>query len=253
MRRPLHAVALLTLALLTAIAAGPARAAPPADGITRQEVHFAPGTNAARVAGKITGHQGIDYILRAGAGQAANISLAAKSPSVAFNLIAPGQKDVAFFIGAMEGNHYEGQLPASGAYTVRVYLTKAAALRNETHAFTLEMVIAAAAAPAQKAKVPPATAQKASGTLPCAADRGQPMGHCAFVISRRPDHTADLVITRLDGRSRLIFFDHGKPVATDVSQAEGDKKLSVTREADLNLIRVGDERYEIPDAAITGD
>jgi hypothetical protein len=44
----------------------------------------------------------------------------------------------------------------------------------------------------------------------------------------------------------------GIPVGADTSEADwGD--FSATREGDLNLIRVGEERYEIPDVAVLGD
>jgi hypothetical protein len=50
----------------------------------------------------------------------------------------------------------------------------------------------------------------------------------------------------------LIFFRIGRPIGANVSQVEGDLKFSATQENDLHLIRVGNERYEIPDAVIVG-
>ncbi len=44
----------------------------------------------------------------------------------------------------------------------------------------------------------------------------------------------------------------GKPVGADTSQADGYLEFRETRESDLNMIRIGNERYEIPDAVILG-
>jgi hypothetical protein len=44
----------------------------------------------------------------------------------------------------------------------------------------------------------------------------------------------------------------GQAVGADTSEADGYHDFSVTREADLNMIRVGPERYEIPDAVVLG-
>jgi hypothetical protein len=49
-----------------------------------------------------------------------------------------------------------------------------------------------------------------------------------------------------------VFFRLGRPIGADASEAEGSKPFRATKEADLNLIRVGDERYEIPDAVVLG-
>jgi hypothetical protein len=58
-----------------------------------------------------------------------------------FNIIAPGKADEAMFIGSTSGNQYEGVLPASGDYKVRVYLMRSAARRDEVANYRLEMII----------------------------------------------------------------------------------------------------------------
>jgi hypothetical protein len=45
------------------------------------------------------------------------------------------------FIGSTSGNQYEGVLPASGDYKVRVYLMRSAARRDEVANYRLEMII----------------------------------------------------------------------------------------------------------------
>jgi len=92
----------------------------------------------------------------------------------------------------------------------------------------------------------------ATGKIPCAQHKGQPMGQCEFGVARAGGGYATVVIKKPDGRSRLIFFRMGKPIGADTSEADSSGKFSAAREGDLNLIRVGDERYEIPDAVILG-
>ena len=61
-----------------------------------------------------------------------------------------------------------------------------------------------------------------------------------------------LVVTRTDGRKRTIYFDKGKATGADLSQADGNMEFRATKEADLYRIQAGNERYEIPEAAIFG-
>jgi hypothetical protein len=92
----------------------------------------------------------------------------------------------------------------------------------------------------------------ASGQVPCAQYRGQPMGQCDFGVARSGGGYATVVIERPDGSKRAIFFRMGRPIGADTSQADGYPEFSARRESDLNFIRIGAERYEIPDAVVLG-
>jgi hypothetical protein len=81
---------------------------------------------------------------------------------------------------------------------------------------------------------------------------GQPMMQCEFGVARAGGGYATVVVKRPDGRARAIFFRMGKPIGADTSQADGYPEVRSTRESDLNLIRIGTERYEIPDAVVLG-
>ena len=78
------------------------------------------------------------------------------------------------------------------------------------------------------------------------------MGRCTFGVVRAGGGTATVVVTHPDGRKRFIFFEKGKAVGADLGQADGSMTFRVTKEADLYMIRAGDERYEIPEAVIFG-
>lgn len=93
----------------------------------------------------------------------------------------------------------------------------------------------------------------ATGTVPCAVAEGQPMGQCAFGVARAGGGDATVIVTKPDGRTRAIFVTRGIPLGTDSSQADpASFDFRATKEADLHFIRIGPERYEIPDAVIFG-
>jgi hypothetical protein len=92
----------------------------------------------------------------------------------------------------------------------------------------------------------------ATGQIPCAQFAGQPMTQCEFGVARAGGGYATVVVKKPDGVTRAIFFTLGKPIGADTSQADGYPEFRATRENDLHLIRIGNERYEIPDAVVLG-
>ena len=250
-RRALAAVVVVALGPATLL---PTRTAVAASEIRTQRVQFAKGAASATVEGRIQGDETIDYVFGARAGQAANISLGTRHGATYFNLLAPGQSEVAFFNGSVGDNQYEGVLPESGDYRVRVYMMRSAARRNEVADYRLEIVIAAARAAALTAS-PDAkvagTPFHATGNLPCAMGGGHPTGSCAFGVVRHGPGNATVTITHPDGGQRVIVFEKGRATRVERSQADAGS-LSATREGDMNVVRIGPERYEIPDAVVNG-
>ena len=92
----------------------------------------------------------------------------------------------------------------------------------------------------------------ATGTIPCAQQAGQPTTDCRFGVARAGGGYATVVVTRPDGRTRAIFFRNGVPIGVDTSQADNPGEFTAAREADLHFVRVGVERYEIPEAVVLG-
>ena len=79
----------------------------------------------------------------------------------------------------------------------------------------------------------------------------QPMASCPFGIKREANGSGIVIITKPDGHTRAIFFENGKSVGADVSEADpGDFKAE--KRGELSIIHIGEERYEIPDAVISG-
>jgi len=246
-------------ALLAAfVALGSARAA---DGIESRPIKFAKNTSAGTVKGTLRGRQTIDYKLRAKAGQTMTVTLKSNSAALAFNVLPPGSKDVAI-TDAISRQSWSGALPADGEYTVRTYLERAAARRGEKAGYSLTVGIggAAAASGAGSADAGGAAATRragegkfdATGKIPCAQAQGQPMGQCDYGVARAGNGTATVVVTLPDGRKRIVFFDKGKAVGADLSQADGNMRFRATKQSDLFMIQAGDERYEMPDAVING-
>jgi len=148
----LHAVTRKTL-LLAALVAFATSTAFARDDIRTERVHFKPGASSATIKGKIKGYETVDYVLEASKGQQMNVSMATDNPSSYFNVLAPGESEVAMFVGSTSGNQFEGSLPKSGAYKIRVYMMRNAARRDEVANYRLEMIVTGTA---KKAETSPA-------------------------------------------------------------------------------------------------
>ena len=111
-RTPLLIAALITFLTSPALAQDEIRTVP---------VHFKADSNSATVKGKIKGYEGVDYVLEASKGQQMNVSMATDNGANYFNILAPGENEVAMFVGSTSGNQFEATLPKSAAYKVRVY------------------------------------------------------------------------------------------------------------------------------------
>jgi hypothetical protein len=110
-------------------------------GIRQEQIQFEKSSSVATITGRIKGNEIIDYQLRASEGQSMVAIFKPSNLSAYFNILPPGS-DVALFVGSTSGNRFEAELPADGVYTIRVYLMRNAARRNETANYTLEVRIA---------------------------------------------------------------------------------------------------------------
>jgi hypothetical protein len=138
-------------------------------GIPQKRVQFAKGASSAVIKGQLKGDSDVDYLVRAGAGQTITVSLKKSNLSNYFNVLPPGSKDVAMYAG-QTGEDFKGLLPTGGDYTIRVYLVRAAARRNETSNYTLNVSVtgkALAPLPASKDALIPGTHFHASAPITC--------------------------------------------------------------------------------------
>jgi hypothetical protein len=235
------------LVLVQSIPAG-AQPAPP-----RQErVAFAKDASSATIKGQLKGDAYVDYVVGAAAGQTISVALKVSNRSNYFNVLPPGSADVAMHVG-QDGEPYTGVLPTDGDYTVRVYLMRNAARRNEVSDYTLTISVtgkALAPLPASQDALLPGTPFHASAMvrcLPMPYGDAKPQQCEAFVIRRGVDGTATVEIPSKAIKRRILFVS-GKPVASDSSE-----KMTVTRQGDVTTVKFASgEFYEIPDAFIFG-
>jgi hypothetical protein len=217
--------------------------------IRTQRVQFAKGATSATVKGMIKGYEIVDYVLHAAKGQYMNASMATDNTASYFNIMAPGEAEVAFFNGSTSENQFEGELPATGDYRIRVYMMRSAARRNEVANYRLEMIVTGAAqggAPVGDAR-DPVTGYHATAQIPCVAEPGKPMGMCDAGVNRTAGG-GSVHIKTPDGGSRVITFRDGK-----VSSTNADSPFKAERRDDWTIVRIGAvEVYEIPDALVFG-
>lgn len=95
------------------------------------------------------------------------------------------------------------------------------------------------------------TDYNATGEIPCAMGGGAPTGSCFFGVKREGNGSGIVTVTKSDGRTRAIFFENGVATSSDASQADGGE-FRAEKQSDMNIIHIGEERYEIPDAVILG-
>ncbi len=91
----------------------------------------------------------------------------------------------------------------------------------------------------------------ATGQVQCASTKAEEISQCAFGVARSGSGYATVVITKSDGRKRAVYFVLGQAIGASTSQADWGE-FSATRDADVHIIQVGNERYEIPDAVVFG-
>ena len=144
---------------------------------------------------------------------------------------------------------------ANGEYSVSVYMMRSAARRDEVANFTLEVAIDA---PASTTDVTSPDAKlagtdfNATGQIPCARQAGQPMNQCEFGVKREGNGNGMITVFWPDGGNRVIFFEMNTPTSFDQSQADGNAQMVVDQNSDLYIVTIGDQRFEIPEAVMTG-
>lgn len=221
-------------------------------GIRQEKVQFAKDASSAVIKGQLKGDTTVDYVVRAAAGRTLSVKLQKTNAQNYFNVMSPGSTGSAMFVGD-SGENYTGVLPADGDYVVRVYLMRPAARRGESSNYTLTIGASGKALvpiTASKDALIPGTSYHAAAKIKCVPAFESTTRDCdAFVVRRGFDGTATIDIPGSAGK-RSILFVKGQPVA---SNAQAMDALTSERKGDVTFVKLGDsERYEIPDALVTG-
>lgn len=133
-----------TVGLALCACASLATTAAMAQDIRSERVAFAPGSSSTVITGTIVGDEIVDYLMTARGGQRAVIEMTSDNASANFNLQPSGSPE-AIHNGSIYGNRFDGVLPTSGDWTLRVYLMRNAARRGETATFEISAAITDAA------------------------------------------------------------------------------------------------------------
>ncbi|QNM83732.1 hypothetical protein H8M03_05270 [Sphingomonas sabuli] len=219
-------------------------------------VHFPAGQSGTEITGSINGQEYKDYRINLRAGQMLSVRMATVSGSPNFNVMEPGQAEVAIYNSSTSGETMEVRTAKSGDYTIRVYQMRASGRRGEAAAYRLSVSAGGGATatqlPSHHAHAPAhrsadalvaGTPYHAVSTVPCRTVEGGAMGSCKAGVIRRPG-SATVHLDTPDGGERTILFRDGKAVSSD--SAAG---LTVERRGDTSVIRIGTvEVYEVPDA-----
>lgn len=109
-------------------------------------VQFSPGNYGAMVSDTITGREYIDYKLKARKDQKiyASLTMAGvkSNGSASFNILPPNSKGEAIYLGHSDNDNTAlVTLPASGEYTIRVYLMGNDRDTGKTIDFNLDLSI----------------------------------------------------------------------------------------------------------------
>lgn len=240
MNRLFAACLLLPLVAGTAVAAS-----------KTETVKFKGGASSAIIKGSVTGYDTHSYVLGASAGQVMSVLFKPNNNACYFNVIEPGA-DSAVHRGEIDGNEFGSNLQKSGDYRFEAFLMRSEARRGKTCKFEFTFEVTGAASAGETDAKVTGTDFNATGEIPCARNAGQPMGSCKFGVKREGSGKAMVTVFWPDAGSRVIFFEGGKPANYDKSEADGDAAMQVEQNADLFVIRIGDQRFEIPDAVING-
>jgi hypothetical protein len=130
----------------------------PAAEAGTKTVAFGKGKTSTTISGKIKGHDDMDYVVRASAGQTLIVDMSGSKYPPYFNLLPPGSTGEAVFVGSRDGNRYEGELDKDGDWTIRVYQMGDAKDSNKTTSYKLKISIPASAKSSSNAAADSGTA-----------------------------------------------------------------------------------------------
>jgi len=143
--------------------------------------------------------------------------------SAYFNVLPPGS-DEAMFVGSTSGNRFEAELPVDGMYTIRVYLMRNAARRNETANYTLDVGIAGGGK----------TAAAASDTVAVAClpfDRSLELQGIRFRVTSANDGSINTLKIVPDGlendNAPIVRAIEGTVTGAEVADLNGDNSPEI--------------------------
>lgn len=89
-----------------------------------------------------------------------------------------------------------------------------------------------------------------SGKILCAISADGPLSRCPFGVQREGGGTATVTVFLPGEVERVIRFENG--LVKGAEEASGLTPVAAEHQGSLTRIRIGDERYEIPDDVVDG-
>ena len=99
--------------------------------------------------------------------------------------------------------------------------------------------------------LPEGSSFTASSVINCERP-GTGAGQCDAGVVREGNGNGALFVFWPDTGSRVLYFENGEIIRYDESEADGGARLSVTREGDIQIVSVGEARFEVVDALLIG-
>lgn len=220
-----------------------------AQDIQTRAIELENGSDSIIIESSIAGYEIVDYLVNVQKCHFMKVEMATDNTGNYFNIMEPEEEYVAIFNGSINENSFEEQLNKSGDYRIRVYMMRSSARRNETANYRLEIKLNPYGQSLTKDAVVSGTEFHATGFISCTI--GVIKEECNFGVIRQGNGGGVVRITKPDGRIRNIFFENGEAVGYDKSEADPGE-FRVSKQADLYLITIGEEYYQIPEAVIFG-
>lgn len=92
----------------------------------------------------------------------------------------------------------------------------------------------------------------AADSVRCAQIRGQEMGTCSAEVARGGEGEATVLVTFANGFSRMLHFEEGAFTRANATMSGVGTDTDWRNEDDLLVIRVDDQRYELPVSLVFG-
>lgn len=99
--------------------------------------------------------------------------------------------------------------------------------------------------------LPEGSSFTASSVIPCARP-GTGEAQCDAGVVREGNGNGFVKVFWPDAGNRILYFENGKIVRYDQSEADGGAELRVTRNGDIQTVTIGDARFEVFDALLVG-
>lgn len=99
--------------------------------------------------------------------------------------------------------------------------------------------------------LPEGSSFTASSIIPCTRP-GTADALCDAGVVREGNGNGFVMVFWPDAGSRVLYFEDGEIVRYDEAQSDGGARLTVTRDGDLQIVTIGEARFQIFDALLVG-